>query len=190
MALDSLRVPPYLQRPSSSHSNRSVSRASQRSTSRLSQRTIIKQPRLVVLLKALVQQVTKVNEGDVSDDIREDMDTAIKRIDQMKQGPVPDLAQLDAQIRGHVEKARINIQDSLADTLTAKYAEIKGKAAQRNDLDMDMKLATLPSHLYFLVGDRLLLNGSISLPLSSVAPFVASDALHTVPSRFNSRWKT
>jgi gamma-tubulin complex component 5 len=154
MALDPSRVPLHLQRPGSSHSNRSVSRTSQRSTSRLSQRSIIRQPRLAVLLKTLVKQVTKQNESDASENIQERMDMAIKRIDQMRQGSVPDLAQIDTQIRGHVKKARVNIQDSLANTLTAKYAEIKEIAAQRNDLDMEMKLATLPSHLYFLVSDH------------------------------------
>lgn len=150
MALDPLRVPPHLQRPGSSHSNRSISHASQSSTTRLSQRTIIKQPRLAALLKTLVKQVTKVNE---TEDIQEGIDVAIKRIDQVKQASVPDLAQIDAQIRGHVKKAGINIQDSLADALNTKYAELKHNIAQRNDLDLNIKLATLPSYLHFLVGD-------------------------------------
>ena len=157
MALDPSRVPPHSQRPGSSHSIRSISHTSQRSTSRLSQRAIIKQPRLAALLKTLVKQVTGLNEDYSKEDIHEGMSLASRRIDQMKQASVPDLVQIDAYIRGHVEKARINIKDNLANALTVRYAELKDNVAGRNDLDMDIKLATLPSHLHFLVGGYSLL---------------------------------
>jgi gamma-tubulin complex component 5 len=187
MALDPLRVPVHSQRPGSSHSIRSVSRTSQRPTSRLSQRTIVKQPRLAALIKTLVKQVTHLDEGDGSRDMHERIDFATRRIDQIKQASVPDLAQIDAQVRGHVMKARINIQGSLADALNAKYAELKDNVTQRNDLDMEMKLATLPSHVQFLVGGHCCSWNLVTNDLSLVASFLAFDTLIRLSGGKNTR---
>ena len=188
MTFDPLRVPPHLQRPGSSYSIRSVSRTSQRPTSRLSQRAINTQPRLAALLKTLVKQVMNLNEDYAQGDTMEGMTLAYRRIDQMKQASVPDLAQIDAHIRGHVEKARINIQDNLANALAAKYAELKNDVTQRNDLDMDIKLTTLPSHLQLLVSGYFLL--LISYRCSFVvASFFASNTHDSVPGGRNNCWK-
>lgn len=51
----------------------------------------------------------------------------------------------------HIQKARINVQDILANVMHAKYAELKSIAAQRRDLDLEIKSTMLPSHVHFLV---------------------------------------
>ncbi|KAF8592571.1 hypothetical protein K439DRAFT_1625920 [Ramaria rubella] len=151
--MDALRVPSLTQRPGSSLSNRSVSRASQRPSSRLSQRTITKQPRFISSLKTLVKQVAKIKEEDAPDDFQKILGLISKRLDQMRQATTPDSSQIDAQFRGHIKKARINVQNTLADALHAKYTTFKVEVTLNKHLEMVIDPTTVPNHLQLLVGD-------------------------------------
>ncbi|KIJ56553.1 hypothetical protein M422DRAFT_238178 [Sphaerobolus stellatus SS14] len=148
-----VRVPSHGQRPASSLSNRPTSRTSQRAFSRLSQFSVTKQPRLAALLQTLVKQVSTITPEDEADpdDIQYGVETAIRRIDALKQAPIMDMQQIDEQVAGRILKARINVQDTLAKLLKQRYNTLKETVDKRRDLDMDIKSNTLPAHLQFLL---------------------------------------
>lgn len=119
---DHLTIP----RPASSlSSSRPISRASQRPASRFSQYTITRQARVTPSLKLLIKQVTRLDEEHSPDDFQDALVIAVKRIDQLIQSSPADASQVDAQINGHVEKARINVQNVLADTLQKAYSKLR-----------------------------------------------------------------
>jgi len=92
-----------------------------------------------------------VGNTDEEDDIQHGVDIAIRRIDALKQSSVQDFGQIDAQFAGHILKARINLQDTLAKLLQQTYKTLKTNVQQRRDFDMEIKSNILPAHLQFLV---------------------------------------
>ncbi|KAH9938094.1 Spc98 family-domain-containing protein [Fomitopsis serialis] len=58
---------------------------------------------------------------------------------------------MDKHIRGHVQKARVNSHDVLADALEAVHRTLKTQAEQNNDLDSEIKTSRFPTHLQLLV---------------------------------------
>ncbi|KAF8528848.1 Spc98 family-domain-containing protein [Hysterangium stoloniferum] len=185
MVHESLRVPSSSQRPGSSLSTRSVSRASQRPLSRLSHLSITKQPRLSALLRTLVEQVTDKDEERSAGEIQNAMDLTVKIIDQMKQASLPSMDQIDAQFSGHIEKARINLHDTLADMLRQRYIQLKSNVRTRKDLDLDIKQSTLPNHLRFL----LFLSAAPAVITHSRAEDIASGRLDREPPEKTLSWE-
>lgn len=122
MSSDHLTIP----RPVSSlSSSRPISRASQRPASRFSQYSITRQARITPGLKLLIKQVTRLDEEQSPDDFQDALVIAVKRIDQLIQSSPADASQVDAQINGRVEKACINVQNILADTLQKTYSKLR-----------------------------------------------------------------
>ncbi|ELU38370.1 spc97/spc98 family domain-containing protein [Rhizoctonia solani AG-1 IA] len=120
----------YITTPSSS-GNRPVSRMSTatsvRAVSRLSSRTTTTArlrsshvQHTAALLRILVQQVTGVGPEDDPDEFQEYMAGALDTVLNTS-GPTNDMASVTKRIAGHREKARIHLQNDLADAITTSF---------------------------------------------------------------------
>lgn len=145
---DTLRIRGQIHRPVSSLSNRPSSRASLRS---LAQFSVTKQPRLLSSLRTLIKQVLDWNDDHDLDTLQYALDAAVNRIDSMKQAPAMDISQVDTQVAGHIIKAKINVQDSLAKLLQHTYQTLKRNVSDRKDLDTEITSNTLHAHIQLLV---------------------------------------
>ncbi|KAJ7639449.1 Spc98 family-domain-containing protein [Roridomyces roridus] len=135
-------------RPLSSLSTRPLSRVSQRPHSRLGRSRI--QP----FCQTLVSQVTGLNEGDDDAAFQSQVEYAVKSLESTtltKAAASVDMGVIDKQVHGHVQKARINSRDELADALQTAYRKLKRQAGQNTDLDGEIKMSRLPDHLQFLI---------------------------------------
>ncbi|KAI6122419.1 Spc98 family-domain-containing protein [Pisolithus thermaeus] len=148
------------QRPSSSLSTpRPVSSASLRPQSRLSRPSSrVSRPatrhtaRLLPLCQSLVTQITRLSPDNDAENFRIAVDFTLKNLEHaIKGGVSTDMTTMDKQFRGRVQKAQINNQDTLANSLQIAYTRLKEHAKDLIDIDEEIKLSHLPDHLQLLV---------------------------------------
>ncbi|KAK0453067.1 hypothetical protein EV421DRAFT_648340 [Armillaria borealis] len=131
----STRPPTVVPRPASSASVRPHSRLTQRPQSRLARAN---HQRLTELCENLVRGVI----GDVD---REQVAYAARSLSAKgmtlnKAGIVLGETEVDRMIRGHVQKARIQSRDALADALQVSRRLLKMQVEKGHDLDQEIKV--------------------------------------------------
>ncbi|KAF8743428.1 Spc97 / Spc98 family, partial [Rhizoctonia solani] len=104
---------------STATSVRAVSRLSSRTTTTARLRSSHVQ-HTAALLRILVQQVTGVGPEDDPDEFQEYMAGALDTVLNTS-GPTNDMASVTKRIAGHREKARIHLQNDLADAITTSF---------------------------------------------------------------------
>ncbi|KAH7887320.1 Spc98 family-domain-containing protein [Phlebopus sp. FC_14] len=143
--------------PSSLSSARPLSSASFRPQSRVSRPSSRPQTRqsirLLPLCQNLVTQTTGLSPENDEDNFRTAVDFVSKNLEHAtKAGPSIDVNVMERQLRGyHVEKARVNCHDNLADALEKAYRKVKDRAKELTGLDDEIKLSRLPDHLQLLM---------------------------------------
>ncbi|KAI6152432.1 Spc98 family-domain-containing protein [Pisolithus tinctorius] len=138
-------------RPLSSASLRPQSRLS-RPSSRISRPVTRHTARLLPLCQSLVTHITRLSPDNDPENYRIAVDFALKNLEHaLKGGASTDMTTMDKRFRGHVQKARINNQDSLANALEKAYTRVKGHAKDLIDIDEEIKLSHLPDHLQLLL---------------------------------------
>ncbi|KAF7332696.1 hypothetical protein MKEN_00152800 [Mycena kentingensis (nom. inval.)] len=142
------------QRPLSSMSNRPLSSASIRPGSRMSQRPHSRhaRSRLVPTCQTLVGQVTGLREED--EGYQPAVEYAVKSLESTtitKAATSVDMTIVDRQVYGHVQKARINSRDALAEALQTCYRRLKHQIGQEKDLDGEIQPSRSPDHMRFLL---------------------------------------
>ncbi|GBE79798.1 predicted protein [Sparassis crispa] len=140
-------------RPISRTSSRSSSRLTHRPSSRYSQRPSTRQSsRLVPLYQALVTQITGLTSENDQDNFRDAVDFVSKNLDQsVRPSANHDLDTVERHFRGHVQKARINANDTLGTALETSHRKFKSQFEHNGDLDTDVKMSRLPDHLQLLI---------------------------------------
>ncbi|KIY72852.1 hypothetical protein CYLTODRAFT_417629 [Cylindrobasidium torrendii FP15055 ss-10] len=137
-------------RPGSSASVRPGSRAAQRPQSRLMQANRLK-------LTNLCEQLVRGIQGDENEDeYHAAIDYSVRTLSLEgmmlnKYGVVQDRTQVDARLRGHAQKARIQSHDELAEALEKAHQSLKEHSGQAHDLDEEIKTDLIPQHLQFLL---------------------------------------
>ncbi|KAL1761163.1 Spc98 family-domain-containing protein [Schizophyllum commune] len=136
-------------RPQSSASVRPGSRLSIRPQARHARN------RLLPLCQKLVTHITGNNPENDDDAPQhlQDVEFVLKNLEANKQATTVDLDRIDRQIRGLVQKARINNQDALADALQKSAQRLKDDMVQlkKDDLDSDIRSSNIPAHIHFLI---------------------------------------
>ncbi|KAF9498676.1 hypothetical protein BDN71DRAFT_1443067 [Pleurotus eryngii] len=144
------------QRPSSVLNVRPPSSASMRPSSRLSQRAKSRS-RLTPICQTLVTQITGMdNSTQHSENFNTAVEFAVQNLEatslvNLKGSVGVDMSTMDKQIRGHVEKAKIQLRESLGQALETAYRQLKISMAHTHDLDEDIKMAHMPDHLQLLI---------------------------------------
>ncbi|KAK0498251.1 Spc98 family-domain-containing protein [Armillaria luteobubalina] len=137
-------------RPASSASVRPHSRLTQRPQSRLARAN---HQRLTGLCEDLVRGVI----GDADQDkFRDQVAYATRALSAEgttlnKAGISLGEEEVARMIRGHVQKARIQSRDALADALHVSHKLLKVKIEKDHDLDQEIKPVHIPSHLQLLL---------------------------------------
>ncbi|KAI6034851.1 Spc98 family-domain-containing protein [Pisolithus orientalis] len=138
-------------RPLSSASLRPQSRLS-RPSSRISRPVTRHTARLLPLCQCLVTHITRLSPDNDPENYHIAVDFALKNLEHaLKGGASTDMTTVDKRFRGHVQKARINNQDTLANALEKAYTRVKGHAKDLIDIDEEIKLSHLPDHLQLLL---------------------------------------
>ncbi|KAG7446033.1 uncharacterized protein BT62DRAFT_950010 [Guyanagaster necrorhizus] len=137
-------------RPASSASVRPHSRLTQRPQSRLAR---AHHQRLTGLCEDLVRGV--IGDAD-QDEFREQVAYATRSLSAegttlSKAGVILGEEEVDRMIRGHVQKARIQSRDALADALQVSHKALKVQIEKAHDLDQEIKSVHVPSHLQLLL---------------------------------------
>ncbi|KAK0206027.1 Spc98 family-domain-containing protein [Desarmillaria ectypa] len=137
-------------RPASGASVRPNSRLTQRPQSRLARANY---QRLTGLCEDLVRGV--VGDAD-QDEFREQVAYATRSLSAEgmtlnKAGITLGEEEVDRMIRGHVQKARIQSRDALADALQVLHRFLKAQVEKGHDLDEEIKPVHVPSHLQLLL---------------------------------------
>lgn len=101
-------------------------------------------------------QITGNDEQSVDDaqqQHRQDVDFALKTLESSKQATTLDMELIERQIRGLIQKARINNQDGLAAALKKSLERMKDDSLRlkKSDLDSDIRSSHLPAHIRFLL---------------------------------------
>ncbi|KAG7097351.1 hypothetical protein E1B28_004703 [Marasmius oreades] len=153
-----------LARPLSSASNRPLSRAS---TQRPKSRQRVISAKLSLLCDSLIHAMvgpapnpgTKGDNETEGDELdirhRELVDFAVRNL-SMGGGTVSkaavtfDKERVDSMIRGHIEKARIRSNDTLAQALETCYNKLTFQVEKDKDLDAEINESRLPAHMQFL----------------------------------------
>ncbi|KDQ64207.1 hypothetical protein JAAARDRAFT_219284 [Jaapia argillacea MUCL 33604] len=142
-------------RPPSSASTRPTSRTTIRPTSRqASSRLIPFYPTLITQVLGLHEHVEGGDEQTEEDEVR--WRNAMEFVSESLSGHGTksvgvDMDVMDKQIRGHAQKARINMRDKWAEALEVAYSKLKEHVKCQKDLDTEVKMARLPDHLQFLL---------------------------------------
>ncbi|GJJ07361.1 hypothetical protein Clacol_001563 [Clathrus columnatus] len=178
-----ITIPQDATRPASSLSNRPSSRISQRPVSRLSQLSVVKQSRLAPLVRTLVKQITGAEEESNPGDFQEALGIAVRHIDSLKQSATAELSHIDAQIKGHITKARINVHDVLADAIHNTYSTLKKCMIQPSTFGAAIKTSTIPTIVEFL----LHLSSSPDKPTLAYALYI-SQRTDPEQSKVESTW--
>ncbi|KIK67700.1 hypothetical protein GYMLUDRAFT_36439 [Collybiopsis luxurians FD-317 M1] len=143
-----------LARPSSSASIRPTSRASYRPKSRQQKLTAAK------LLPFCQDVVTRVfgepNEDDEEQETKHHqlVDWSVKQLGlegSNKAALTLDMDAVSRMVRGHIEKARIKSQDTLATALEKTLEKVQEQAQGERDLDDEIKKSRLPAHVQFIL---------------------------------------
>ncbi|KAK0467793.1 Spc98 family-domain-containing protein [Desarmillaria tabescens] len=137
-------------RPASSASVRPHSRLTQRPQSRLARAN---HQRLTGLCEDLVRGI--IGNTD-QDEFREQVAYATRSLSAEgmtlnKVGIVLGETEVDRMIRGHIQKARIQSRDALADALQASHKLLKVQIEKEHDLDQEIKSVHVPAHLQLLL---------------------------------------
>ncbi|QRW15773.1 SPC97/SPC98 domain-containing protein [Rhizoctonia solani] len=186
----------YIMTPSSS-GNRPVSRMSTatsvRAVSRLSSRTTTTArlrsshvQHTAALLRNLVQQVTGVGPEDDPDEFQEYMAGALDTVLNTS-GPTNDMASVTKRIAGHREKARIHLQNDLADAITTSFRRMNALVdvdPEDRSADDPIKRTNLPEMLQLLI--------ELSQPPTNTTHDYAYDLLrevHAPPPEPKDFWK-
>ncbi|KII94634.1 hypothetical protein PLICRDRAFT_148664 [Plicaturopsis crispa FD-325 SS-3] len=149
-------------RPVSSASTRPPSSASTRpptrtgTASRLSRRPPSRTAsRLVPFAQALVTNTTGITAESDPENFVTATDYVVKNVEFAQKGATgSDMSGMDKVFAGHVQKARINSQDEIADALQTAYKLLKAQFAPdkgEQDLDSEIKMSRLPDHLQLLL---------------------------------------
>ncbi|KAJ4479162.1 Spc98 family-domain-containing protein [Lentinula aciculospora] len=183
-----------LARPTSSASIRPTSRASYRPKSRQQKLTTAK------LLPFCEDIVRKVLGGPGEEDDEHEMkfhemvDWSVKQLGiegSNKAALIFDMESISKMIHGHVEKARVKSQDTLATALERCHAQIIQQAEGGHDLDDEIKKSRLPVHIQFLASATLAMS-SLPEPSTLTHASLYLDALNNpLPSAENDQltWK-
>ncbi|KZS97804.1 hypothetical protein SISNIDRAFT_481691 [Sistotremastrum niveocremeum HHB9708] len=163
-------------RPPSQASTRPLSRVSNRPFSRHSNRLPLprQNPRIFALYETLITEITGIPQDDPQHasllrDITKDIDN------MSPQGSSETMDQINLRLRGMMQKARVRLQDQLADALDITRQSLVHSVEQRLEFDQELKaracdtLSTLPSHLQFLL--------SLSRPASDASLQFADEVL-------------
>ncbi|KAL4076383.1 Spc98 family-domain-containing protein [Scleroderma yunnanense] len=138
-------------RPVSSTSLRPQSRVS-RPSSRISRPATRQASRLLPQCQTLVTRITGLSPENDPENFRIASDFVFKNLEYASKGGVStDMNQMSNHFRGHIQKARINNQDTLAIALEKAYRKVKEQAKDLTDLDEEIKLSHLPDHLQLLL---------------------------------------
>ncbi|KAJ3741009.1 Spc98 family-domain-containing protein [Lentinula detonsa] len=143
-----------LARPASSASIRPTSRASYRPKSRQQKLTTAK---LLPFCGDVVRKVLgEPGEGDDEHERKyhEMVDWSVKQLGSEgsnKAALVFDMEGINKMVRGHVEKARVKSQDTLADALERCHGQLNELAEGEHDLDDEIKKSRLSAHIQFLL---------------------------------------
>ncbi|KAE9409816.1 hypothetical protein BT96DRAFT_962003 [Gymnopus androsaceus JB14] len=140
-----------LARPSSSASVRPTSRASYRPKSRQQKLTTAK---LLPLCEDVVRRVLGEPVEETEERYHELVDWSVKQLGMEgsnKAAVVLDMEGVHRMVRGHMEKARIKSQDTLANALGRSYEQLKEQAEGEHDLDDEIKKSRLPAHMQFIL---------------------------------------
>ncbi|KAF9266306.1 hypothetical protein L218DRAFT_956662 [Marasmius fiardii PR-910] len=156
-----------LARPLSRTSNRPLSRAS---THRPKSRQRVTSARLLHLCDRLINAIagpSAKTTAEEADDVeterdrgevrrRELVDFAVTNLSMegvtiSKAAVTLDKERVGAMIRGHVEKARIRSNDTLAEALETCYNELTSQIEKDKDLDAEIKESRLPAHMQLLL---------------------------------------
>ncbi|KAF5393078.1 hypothetical protein D9757_001260 [Collybiopsis confluens] len=143
-----------LPRPTSSASLRPGSRTSIRPKSRQQKLSAAK---LLPLCQYVVRtELGEPAEGEEEHESKYDrlVDWAMKQLGlegSNKAGVTIDMEVATKMIRGHIEKARIRSQDTLANALDKIMENMKEQAEAEGDLDDEIKKARLPAHIQFIL---------------------------------------
>ncbi|KAJ3868968.1 Spc98 family-domain-containing protein [Lentinula novae-zelandiae] len=143
-----------LARPTSSASVRPTSRASYRPKSRQQKLTAAKLLPFCqdVVRKVLIQPEEENDEYETK--YHEMVDWSIKQLGMegsTKAALVLDMESINKMVRGHIEKARVKSQDTLANALERCYGQLNEQAEGEHDLDDEIKKSRLPTHIQFLL---------------------------------------
>ncbi|KAJ3854196.1 Spc98 family-domain-containing protein [Lentinula lateritia] len=166
-----------LARPTSSASIRPTSRASYRPKSRQKKLTVAK---LLPFCQDLVRKVLiEPEEGNEEYETKyhEMVDWSIKQLGMegsTKAALVLDTESINKMVRGHVEKARVKSQDTLANALERCYGQLNEQAEGEHDLDDEIKAT------FFLVFFYLAMS-SPPQPSTSTHAALYLDALDNPP---------
>ncbi|KAJ4465152.1 Spc98 family-domain-containing protein [Lentinula edodes] len=143
-----------LARPTSSASIRPTSRASYRPKSRQQKLTVAKLLPFCqdVVRKVLIEPEEENDEYETK--YHEMVDWSIKQLGMegsTKAALVLDMESINKMVRGHIEKARVKSQDTLANALERCYGQLNEQAEGEHDLDDEIKKSRLPTHIQFLL---------------------------------------
>ncbi|KAF9026563.1 hypothetical protein BDZ89DRAFT_1134747 [Hymenopellis radicata] len=134
-------------RPSTSQGIRPISRLTARPQSRQLRANHLK-------IVSLCEQLVRNLQGDEDEtEYHSSIDYATRSLSLEgtmlnKVGVTIEQAAVDRTMRGHVQKARIQSHDALADALETSYKRLKENFEKEHDLDQEIK--ALPSHLQLL----------------------------------------
>ncbi|KAF9000531.1 hypothetical protein BDZ89DRAFT_1246804 [Hymenopellis radicata] len=148
-------IRPSSSQPSTSQGIRPVSSASMRPISRLTARPQSRQLRANHLkIVSLCEQLVRNLQGDEDEtEYHASIDYATRSLSLEgtmlnKVGVTIEQVAADRTMGGHVQKARIQSHDALADALETSYKRLKENFEKEHDLDQEIK--ALPSHLQLL----------------------------------------
>ncbi|KIK29013.1 hypothetical protein PISMIDRAFT_672390 [Pisolithus microcarpus 441] len=129
-------------RPVSSASLRPQSRLS-RPSSRVSRPVTRHTARLLPLCQSLVTQITRLSPDNDAENFRIAVDFTLKNLEHaIKGGASTDMTTMEKRFRGRIQKAQINNQDTLANSLKTSYTRVKQHAKDLIDIDEDIKVTT------------------------------------------------
>ncbi|KZT29375.1 hypothetical protein NEOLEDRAFT_1056725 [Neolentinus lepideus HHB14362 ss-1] len=136
--------------PTSASSRRPLSSLSTRPHSRYGQRA--KQSKLMPSCHALVAQLTGITDEDT---LKAKVDYVVKHVDPSsattRAGPSLNLQAVERHVRGHIQRAKINVRDEWAEALEHSYNSLKHRVEKNVDLDDTMRVDRLPDHLQLLL---------------------------------------
>lgn len=108
--------------------------------------------RLLPLCQSLVTQITRLSPDNDAENFRIAVDFTLKNLEHaIKGGASTDMTTMEKRFRGRIQKAQINNQDTLANSLKTTYTRVKQHAKDLIDIDEDIKLSHLPDHLQLLL---------------------------------------
>lgn len=100
----------------------------------------------------LVTRITGLSPENDPENFRIAVDFVLKNLEHAtKGGASTDMNLISSHFRGHIQKAQINNQDTLAAALEKAYAKVNEQAKELTDLDEEIKLSHLPDHLQLLL---------------------------------------